>query len=59
MGKIHIQIHDAEEEKDETITTEGCLILYLDNDKVRVTGKFDMKLLMPLLAKFMLGKMTK
>jgi len=58
MGKLEIQVRDSEQIV-ENIPTDGYLILYLDGDKVRSTGRFDTKVLMPIITKIVLEKMAK
>lgn len=50
-------IHDLEDGTTETVKTDGCLILFMEGpDKVRVTGKFDLKTMGPVLAKLVMEK---
>ena len=58
MGKMEIQIRDNEQIT-ESISADGCLILYLDGDKIRSIGRFDTKALMPIITKIVLEKMAK
>jgi len=44
----------------ETITTEGCLVLYFDKDSnIKTSGKINMKALTPLITKLIMEKMTR
>ena len=57
MSKIEIQMTDLENSQSEKISTDGCLILYMEGpNKVKVTGKFDMRTLGPVLAKLVMEK---
>lgn len=59
MGKLEIQIHDLEKAETETVNTDGCLLVYLESaNKVKVVGKFDMRTLGPILAKFLMEKIV-
>lgn len=57
MSKIEVRINDLEDGSIETVNTDGCLILFMEGpNKVRVTGKFDLKTIGPVLAKLVMEK---
>ena len=60
MKKLDIQINDSDTGQKKSVLTDGYFLLYLDdNSKMKVTGEFDIKILMPLLSKMVLEKMSK
>ena len=48
-----------DELKHDTINTNGCVVLYIEGENIRVTGRISMKSLMPLISKLLIEKMTK
>jgi len=60
MKKLEIQMNDNNTGQKNSVLTDGYFLLYLDdNGKIKVTGEFDIKILMPLLSKMVLEKMSK
>ena len=60
MAKIDVTILDKDTGKTETLNTDGYLLFFLtENDKIKVQGKLDMKILAPILAKTILERMSK
>jgi len=60
MGKLQITLHDIEQDINSDIITDGYILIYLGDDgHMKITGKFDTKILMPLLTKVILEKMAK
>ena len=47
-----------EGESCQEIKTEGCLILYVEGDKIKMTGEFEAKALAPMFMKFAMEKLT-
>ena len=55
-----ITILDSESGKEENLSTDGFLLLYLDEHaKIRMIGKMDIKVLAPILTKIALEKLSK
>jgi len=57
---LEITIHDIETQESETISTDGCLVLYFDkNSNIRTSGKINLKAVTPLISKVILEKLVK
>jgi len=41
------------------VQTDSCVILYLDADRIKITGDIDLKALAPIIMKFAMEKMSK
>ena len=59
MPNIEIKILKKDENfAQETVETDGFLILYLENNKIKMKGQMDIRTLTPVLTKIILEKMT-
>ena len=56
---INIFNETTPDKKDVEIETNGYLILYLVNDKIKMTGAMDIVALSPILTKIVLEKLVK
>ncbi len=59
MAKIEIRVTDPESGESKTIETEGYLLFRLEGDKIRMSGKMDIKALAPILTRIALEKLAK
>lgn len=58
MANIEITIVKKDEDfSQETVNTDGYLLLYLEGTKVRMKGQMDLSALTPILTKLVLEKM--
>jgi hypothetical protein len=58
--KYEITLRDNKEQVEKNVSTDGYLLLYLDDDnRLKIEGAFDVKVLMPYIAKFLMEKFTK
>ena len=58
MPKYHIQILDTETNQIDRIETNGIVLLYLEQGKVKVIGKVELSELAPLLVKLAMEKLV-
>lgn len=56
MIKIIVQKDDAS--NPENVITDGFLLLFMENDKIKMRGQMDIKALTPILTKILLEKIT-
>ena len=59
MTKLNILITDRETNKRDEFDATGYLLIILDNDKINLTGRMDLKTLAPILTKILLEKLIK
>ena len=59
MSNLEIKITDLETGETKNVDTAGYLILYLDNDKIKMQGKMDIRALTPILTRLALEKLSK
>ena len=59
MSELNIRITENSTGENKDISTEGYLILYLVDDKIKMQGKMDLKVLAPILTKIALEKLSK
>ena len=59
MAKLSILVTDKETNKTVEHDTTGYLLILLDNDKINLTGRMDLKTLAPILTKILLEKLIK
>ena len=59
MAKLNILVADKETGKRDEYETTGFVLILLDNDKINLTGRMDLKTLAPMLTKILLEKLTK
>ena len=55
----HTIIVDKDSPEEKRVDTDGYLILYLVNDKIKMQGKLDMKVLAPILTRIALEKLSR
>ena len=58
MTKLNIKITDMETNETKELDTDGFVLLHLDQDKVKMQGRMDLKTLAPILTRFALEKMS-
>ena len=61
MGKFIIKLEDIEQQDNsKSVNTDGYLFVYIDdNSRLHISGRFDMKVLMPMIAKYVMEKFAK
>lgn len=59
MTKLYIQITDQENGSVDVVHTNGAVLLYLEENKIKVLGKIDIAELAPLITKIALEKLIK
>ena len=61
MSKFMVKFEDVEQqENNKTVNTDGFLFVYINEaNQLVVNGKFDFKVLMPLVAKFIMDRVAK
>ena len=59
MSEINIKITEIETGETKNINTSGYLLLSLDQDKIKMQGKLDIKSLTPILTRIALEKLGK
>jgi len=59
MPKYQIQIKDITTDQITNVETDGVVLLYLDQGKIRVTGMVEFSELVPYLAKPLMDKLMK
>ena len=59
MPKYHIQILDTDTNQTDRVDTDGVVLLYLEQGKVRITGKVELSELAPFLVKLVMEKLVK
>ena len=58
MSNIEITIIKKDENCKETIETDGFLLFFMEDNKIRIKGQMDIRTLTPLLTKVILERMT-
>ena len=58
MPKYQIQIKDAETNQTDLVETDGVVLLYLEQGKLKVIGKIEIAELAPLLMKLAMEKLA-
>ena len=59
MTKYQIQITEIDTGKSERIDTDGVIVLYLDQGKLRVIGKVEIAAIAPYLIQLAMQKLAK
>ena len=59
MSELIISITDRETGEIKNVDTAGYLLLYLDQEKIKMQGKLDVKVLAPILTRIALEKLSK
>ena len=59
MPNIEITIIKKDENNKETIETDGFLLFFMEDNKIRMQGQMDFRTLTPLLTKVILERMTR
>lgn len=58
MPKYHVQIKDTETNQTDLVETDGAILLYLDQGKIKVIGRIEISELVPYLAKPIIDKLV-
>ena len=59
MPKYHIQILDTDTNQIDRVETDGVVLLYLEQGKVKIIGKVELSELAPFLVKLVMEKLVK
>lgn len=59
MSKYHIQVRDEDTGQTDLVDTDGIVLLYLEQGKIKIIGKIELSEIGPLLAKFLVEKLVK
>ena len=59
MSNIEIKILKKDEGQQEVIETDGYLIMYIENDRIKMTGTMGLRTITPILTKLVLEKMSR
>ena len=59
MSKLNIKVTDVETGETKELDTEGFLLLYLEQEQIKMQGKLGLKSLTPILTKIVLERLSK